>query len=67
MVELDIVAEAVDTGIDATDSDDNGKTVVSHRLFTIDGQVATVSTKGLLIDKITYNDGTTRCVKKVRR
>lgn len=66
VAELDIVAEAVDTGIDTTDSDDNGKTVVSHKLFTIDGQAAANNSKGLLIDKITYSDGTTRCVKKVK-
>ena len=67
VAELDIVAEEVDTGIDGAGYDDDGKTVASHRLYTIDGQAASDSCKGLLIDKITYTDGTTRCVKKVVR
>ena len=67
VAELDVVAEEVDTGIDGAGYDDNGKTVASHRLYTIDGQAASDSCKGLLIDKITYTDGTTRCVKKVVR
>jgi len=67
IAEFDIVGSTVTSGIENAVTDTADKKIVSRRLYTIDGTELLHADKGIYIEKITFADGTTKSVKKVKR
>ena len=67
IAEFDIVGSTVTSGIENAVTDTADKKIVSRKLYTIDGTELLHADKGIYIEKITFADGTTKSVKKVKR
>ena len=65
--EFDIVGSTVTSGIENAVTDTADKKIVSRKLYTIEGTELLHADKGIYIEKITFADGTTKSVKKVKR
>ena len=61
------MGSTVTSGIENAVTDTADKKIVSRKLYTIDGTELLHADKGIYIEKITFADGTTKSVKKVKK
>ena len=67
IAEIDVVLNSkTTTGIDEVTAE-TGKKVVSRKYFTTDGRQINAPQKGIYLEFVTYEDGTTHTVKKFRK
>lgn len=66
LAELDVVLDGTTTGIDEITAE-NGKQIVARKYFSVDGRQLNAPQKGIYIEHITYEDGTTQTVKHFRK
>ena len=66
LAELDVVLGGTTTGIDEITAE-NGKQIVARKYFSVDGRQMNAPQKGIYIEHITYEDGTTQTVKRFRK